>query len=311
MQRIDGYSDDPEAFRRNFERDKELLRQMGLPLATEPLDPAHPEELGYRIPREEYELPDPGLDEDELAALRLASAAVQLDGAWGRNATVRAPAEAGRRRDRRQGGPGPAVSGEGAPGPPPAWPPCRAAIWSRRRSGPSPTAAGSGSPTGRRTGWWTPGGCRSGAASGTWPASTTAAARSACSASTAWPARCRSRDRPAPSPGHRRLRRSPPPPWRLGDDEEIVAELLVDAEQARWALEALGAEAVTSPAPRRRPGVLGGGDQRACLPVLRPGLPRPRRDPGAAGPAHRHGRVAGRPRRPGRPQGRQCGRSRG
>src|ERR1700757_3710405 len=81
-QRIDGYSDDPEAFRRNFERDKDLLRQMGLPLTTEPVDPSHPEEVGYRIPREEYELPDPGLDENELAALRLAAAAVQLDGAW-------------------------------------------------------------------------------------------------------------------------------------------------------------------------------------------------------------------------------------
>ena len=27
-QRIEGYSDDPDAFRRNFERDKDLLRQM-------------------------------------------------------------------------------------------------------------------------------------------------------------------------------------------------------------------------------------------------------------------------------------------
>ena len=30
-QRIEGYSDDADAFRRNFERDKDLLRQMGLP----------------------------------------------------------------------------------------------------------------------------------------------------------------------------------------------------------------------------------------------------------------------------------------
>ena len=89
-QRIEGYSDDADAFRRNFERDKDLLRQMGLPLATEPLDPNHPDEIGYRIPREQYELPDPGLDEHELAALRLASAAVQLDGDWGRDASGRA-----------------------------------------------------------------------------------------------------------------------------------------------------------------------------------------------------------------------------
>src|SRR5947209_3517004 len=89
-QRIDGYSEDPDAFRRNFERDKELLRQMGLPLVTEPLDPNHPDDIGYRIPREEYELPDPGLDEHELTALRLASAAMQVDGDWGRDASVRA-----------------------------------------------------------------------------------------------------------------------------------------------------------------------------------------------------------------------------
>ena len=64
---------------------------MGLPLATEPLDPTHPDEIGYRIPREQYELPDPGLDEDELAALRLASAAVQLDGDLGPGRHVGGP----------------------------------------------------------------------------------------------------------------------------------------------------------------------------------------------------------------------------
>ena len=68
-QRIDGYSDDADAFRRNFERDKDLLRQMGMPLATEPLDPNHPDEIGYRIPREQYELPDPGLDERRAGRL--------------------------------------------------------------------------------------------------------------------------------------------------------------------------------------------------------------------------------------------------
>ena len=41
--RIGGYSDDDEAFRRNFERDKDLLRQMGMPLVIEPVDPRRPE----------------------------------------------------------------------------------------------------------------------------------------------------------------------------------------------------------------------------------------------------------------------------
>lgn len=87
--RVGGYTGDGEAARRNFERDKDLLRQMGLPLLTEPLDRDRPDgEVGYRIPRDRYELPDPGLDGDELAALRLAASAVQVEGVWGADATA-------------------------------------------------------------------------------------------------------------------------------------------------------------------------------------------------------------------------------
>ncbi|HEX4863874.1 MAG TPA: WYL domain-containing protein [Acidimicrobiales bacterium] len=89
-ERIEGYSDDPEAFRRNFERDKELLRDMGLPLITEPVDQNLGDDVGYRIPRERYELPDPGLDDSELAALRLAASAVQVDSPWADQAVTRA-----------------------------------------------------------------------------------------------------------------------------------------------------------------------------------------------------------------------------
>ena len=220
---------------------------MGLPLTTEPLDPAHPEELGYRIPREQLRASRPGPRRGRAGGLasglgrRPAGRGLGPEGDRGRLA------EAGGCRDRRRRTRARRF-GRGGPGRRSAWPPCPAAIWSRRRSGPSPTAGGSGSCTGRRSGWWTPGGCRSGGASGTWPASTTDAARSGCSASTAWPARCRSGPpgafaRPPASAA------GPPPPWRLGDDDEIVAELLVDAEQARWALEALGAEAVTDRRP--------------------------------------------------------------
>ena len=42
-QRVGGDSDDEDNFHRNFERDKELLRQMGIPVVTEPIDPARPE----------------------------------------------------------------------------------------------------------------------------------------------------------------------------------------------------------------------------------------------------------------------------
>ena len=80
-ERVGGYSDDPTAFRRNFERDKDLLRQIGMPVLTEPVDPERPDVVGYRIRRDDYELADPGLDDDELAALRLATSAVRLEGA--------------------------------------------------------------------------------------------------------------------------------------------------------------------------------------------------------------------------------------
>ncbi|HLI02350.1 MAG TPA: WYL domain-containing protein [Acidimicrobiales bacterium] len=90
--RVGGYSDDPAAFRRNFERDKDVLRQMGLPVVTEVLDAGAgtEDQAGYRIPRDLYELPDPGLTEAELASLRIAAAAVRLDGPWGSEATVSA-----------------------------------------------------------------------------------------------------------------------------------------------------------------------------------------------------------------------------
>jgi proteasome accessory factor B len=89
--RVGGYSADNDAFRRNFERDKDVLRQMGMPLITEALGADHTEEqAGYRIPRERYELADPGLTEAELSALRLAASAVRLDATWGGEATLSA-----------------------------------------------------------------------------------------------------------------------------------------------------------------------------------------------------------------------------
>jgi predicted DNA-binding transcriptional regulator YafY len=80
--RVGGYAEDVDNFRRNFERDKELLRQMGIPLVTEPVDPRQPDSaIGYRVPRDLYELPDPGLEDDELMALGLAASAVAFEGA--------------------------------------------------------------------------------------------------------------------------------------------------------------------------------------------------------------------------------------
>jgi proteasome accessory factor B len=89
-QRVGGYSDDDANFHRNFERDKDLLRQMGIPIVAEPL--AGPDisdrQTGYRVPRDLYELPDPGLDEDELLALSVAVSAVAFDGSANGAATT-------------------------------------------------------------------------------------------------------------------------------------------------------------------------------------------------------------------------------
>ncbi len=82
-QRVPGYPDDKATFRRAFERDKETLRDMGVPVVTEVIDPAEPGGLGYRIRKEDYYLADPGLAPDELAALHLAASAVHLEGADG------------------------------------------------------------------------------------------------------------------------------------------------------------------------------------------------------------------------------------
>jgi predicted DNA-binding transcriptional regulator YafY len=81
--RVPGYADDRTTFRRAFERDKETLREMGMPISVGLLDPDDPNLLGYRIRPDEYYLPDPRLEPDELAALHLAASAVRLEGAGG------------------------------------------------------------------------------------------------------------------------------------------------------------------------------------------------------------------------------------
>ena len=80
-ERVPGYPTDAgETFRRAFERDKESLRHMGIPVRTEDVPGADPPVPGYRIRREEYALADPGLEPDELAALNLAITTVAVDG---------------------------------------------------------------------------------------------------------------------------------------------------------------------------------------------------------------------------------------
>ncbi|GAA2453309.1 WYL domain-containing protein [Actinomadura vinacea] len=71
---VPGYPDSDEAFKRMFERDKEELRELGVPLevGSDQLGGTG-EEIGYRIPPQAYELPDIHLSPDEAAVLGLAA----------------------------------------------------------------------------------------------------------------------------------------------------------------------------------------------------------------------------------------------
>lgn len=91
-ERVGGYSEDPANFRRNFERDKDLLRSMGIPVLAEPINPgSSQDQSGYWVPRELYEMADPGLNEEELMALSLAASLVEFRGdAEGGSATTAA-----------------------------------------------------------------------------------------------------------------------------------------------------------------------------------------------------------------------------
>jgi predicted DNA-binding transcriptional regulator YafY len=85
-ERVPGYPEGRSAFRRAFERDKEVLRDMGIPLEVAGVPGTDPPVEGYRIAPERYALRDPGLEPDEVAALHLATVAVRVDGLAGTGA---------------------------------------------------------------------------------------------------------------------------------------------------------------------------------------------------------------------------------
>jgi proteasome accessory factor B len=77
--RVPGYPDEKTAFRRTFERDKEALRELGLPLVTHS-DGKQTTAPTYTIDRERYYVRDPGLNPAELSALTMAAEVVRLNG---------------------------------------------------------------------------------------------------------------------------------------------------------------------------------------------------------------------------------------
>lgn len=78
-ERVAGYRGGEVAFHRQFSRDKEDLREMGVPIRVELVPDVNDPVEGYRIHPDDYYLPDPGLEPDELAALHLATRLVRVD----------------------------------------------------------------------------------------------------------------------------------------------------------------------------------------------------------------------------------------
>jgi proteasome accessory factor B len=85
-QLVDWYAGNPTAVRAAFERDKAMLRDIGVPIETEVLGGDQAGQTAYRLDRDRYELRGLDLAEDERHALQLAVAAVRSDvgqeGVW-------------------------------------------------------------------------------------------------------------------------------------------------------------------------------------------------------------------------------------
>ncbi|MGH9280807.1 MAG: helix-turn-helix transcriptional regulator, partial [Acidimicrobiales bacterium] len=224
--RVPGYADDRAAFRRAFERDKEALRDLGIPVTIEAIPGSTPAAEGYRVAKEAYYLPDPGLAEDELAALNLAASAVRVDVANGVEALWKLGGEVA------EAGPAPAVAALPVT---PHLVTLFGAISARRTVG----FGYKGRPRrldphrlSFRNGHWylaafdhDAGDDRVFRLDRIEPPVETGAAGSA---RTVWTG--------GASPD--------PPPWELGTEPAVRARLLVDAEQAGWAESHAGAAAV-------------------------------------------------------------------
>lgn len=75
---VSGYAElNDEAFERQFERDKDALRELGVPVETGSNDRLFADEVGYRIARTRFELPPIDLTADEATAVALAARAWQ------------------------------------------------------------------------------------------------------------------------------------------------------------------------------------------------------------------------------------------
>lgn len=72
------YSDDNDAARAQFERDKGDLRRLGIPIDMVVLGGEQAGETAYRVNRNNYELSDANFTTEEIEALQIAAATVRL-----------------------------------------------------------------------------------------------------------------------------------------------------------------------------------------------------------------------------------------
>ncbi|GAA4821664.1 helix-turn-helix transcriptional regulator [Nocardioides caeni] len=63
----------PDAFEKMFERDKDELRSLGVPVEVATIDPLFEDEVGYRIPPEAFALPSIDLTAEEAAVVGIAA----------------------------------------------------------------------------------------------------------------------------------------------------------------------------------------------------------------------------------------------
>ena len=63
----------PDAFEKMFERDKDELRSLGVPVEVAAIDPFFDDEVGYRIPPEAFALPEIELSAEEAQVVGIAS----------------------------------------------------------------------------------------------------------------------------------------------------------------------------------------------------------------------------------------------
>ncbi len=234
--RLPGYAENDSSFRRAFERDKEALRELGVPLVTEPLDPLHPDIVGYRVPKEAYYLRDPGLEGDELAALHLAASAVRMEGADGVAALWKLGGELA------EEGPAPAVGSVAVAALPGA---DHLAVLFGAISARRPVAFGYHGRARRvdpwrlsfRNGHWYLAGFDHGA--GDERSYRLDRVESEVTAE----GEAGSFERAPAAAG------AVPAAWEMGEGEAVVARLLVDADQAGWAVGFVGADSVAERRP--------------------------------------------------------------